>query len=172
MPVCPVCSQSFADLVITEGVSRNLHHRKYCLNCSPFGTRNNRQLHKHRACLNCGELVGTKAKHCSNTCQAEYQYHAWIERWLVGLEDGIGSGGQTSTQIKRYLIQTRGERCENCGWNARHPVTGSVPITTHHLDGNSDNNRPENLRLLCPNEHSLTFTYGSLNRGNGRRRRT
>ncbi len=42
MPVCPVCSQSFADLVVIEGVSRNLHHRKYCLNCSPFGTRNNR----------------------------------------------------------------------------------------------------------------------------------
>ena len=172
MPVCLLCSAGFANYVIVEGVTRNIHRRRYCLSCSPFGARNNRQLHKHRACRNCGQPVGTKAWHCSNTCQAEYQQRAWITRWLAGLEDGICSGGQTSTRIKRYLIETRGERCENCGWDERHPVTGNVPITTHHLDGNSDNNRPENLRLLCPNEHSLTSSYGSLNRGSGKRKRS
>jgi len=74
--------------------------------------------------------------------------------------------------IRRYLIQIRGECCETCGWNERHPITGNVPITVHHMDGDSDNNRPENLRLLCPNHHSLTSTYGNLNRGNGKRKRS
>ncbi len=37
-----------------------------------------------------------------------------------------------------------------------------------HIDGNSDNNSEENLRLVCPNCHSLTSTYRGTNRGNGR----
>ncbi len=37
-----------------------------------------------------------------------------------------------------------------------------------HIDGNSDNNSEENLRLVCPNCHSLTSTYCGTNRGNGR----
>jgi hypothetical protein len=33
------------------------------------------------------------------------------------------------------------------------------------------NNKEENLILLCPNCHSLTSTFGSLNIGNGRKYR-
>lgn len=70
--------------------------------------------------------------------------------------------------VKRFLIQERGERCERCGWAARHTVTGKVPIEVEHIDGDWQNNRPENLQLLCPNCHSLTPTYRALNRGRGR----
>ena len=40
--------------------------------------------------------------------------------------------------------------------------------TVDHIDGNSDNNSEENLRLICPNCHSLTSTYRGANRGHGR----
>jgi 5-methylcytosine-specific restriction endonuclease McrA len=33
------------------------------------------------------------------------------------------------------------------------------------------NHNEKNLNLLCPNCHSLTPTYGSLNKGNGRLKR-
>ena len=40
-----------------------------------------------------------------------------------------------------------------------------------HIDGNSENNNIENLELLCPNCHSLTPTFGALNKGKGRKNR-
>jgi hypothetical protein len=40
-----------------------------------------------------------------------------------------------------------------------------------HKDGNSENHNLNNLELLCPNHHSLTPTYGALNKGNGRTKR-
>ena len=41
--------------------------------------------------------------------------------------------------------------------------------TVNHKDGNKANNKEDNLDLLCPNCHSLTKNYGSLNKGNSTR---
>ncbi|MFL5733881.1 MAG: HNH endonuclease signature motif containing protein [Chloroflexia bacterium] len=106
--------------------------------------------------------------YCSNRCQADYQWERYIERWQAGEETGVISIGHISQHIRRYLVLKYGERCSQCGWAARNPVTGKVPITVDHIDGDWNNNREENLRLLCPNCHSLTPTYQGLNRGKGR----
>ena len=47
------------------------------------------------------------------------------------------------------------------------------PLTfiVDHVDGDSENNSRENLRLLCPNCDSQLATYKSRNRGNGRHNR-
>jgi len=44
-------------------------------------------------------------------------------------------------------------------------------LTWDHVDGDCSNSRRENLRLVCPNCHALTDTYGSLNYQNSRRKR-
>ena len=44
----------------------------------------------------------------------------------------------------------------------------TYPLIVDHIDGNSENNNPTNLRVLCPNCDSLTSTHKGLNRGNGR----
>lgn len=49
-----------------------------------------------------------------------------------------------------------------------NPFTNTLPLEIDHIDGNSENNSEENLRLICPNCHSLTETYRGANRGNGR----
>jgi 5-methylcytosine-specific restriction endonuclease McrA len=58
-----------------------------------------------------------------------------------------------------------------CGWKERHNLTGNVPIQLEHKDGDSNNNKIDNLELLCPNCHSLTDTFGYLNKGRGRNER-
>jgi hypothetical protein len=106
---------------------------------------------------------------CSHRCQLSFKYGQYIERWLKGEISGNNCNGlATSNYIKRWLIKQRGEKCEDCGWNKRNPYSGKIPIQVEHVDGDSTNTRPENLKLLCPSCHSLTPTFGGLNRGKGR----
>lgn len=71
-------------------------------------------------------------------------------------------------RLKRAMIALgAAERCALCGtgrtWRER-----PLPLEVDHIDGNWRNNRPENLRFLCPNCHSTTDTY----RGRGKGLRT
>jgi HNH endonuclease len=97
------------------------------------------------------------------------QYEAYIERWKAGLETGVAGSAAISKHIRRYFIEQCGERCQQCDWQERNPVTGKVPLTIDHIDGDCLNNTETNLRLLCPNCHSLTPSYGNLNRGKSQR---
>jgi hypothetical protein len=121
-------------------------------------------------CLNCLKSISKNLKYCSNKCQLDYQYRAYIDRWKAGLVSGRTgiSTLQLSKHIKRYLIEKYGEKCSRCGWSERHPLTGRVPLEADHKDGNAENNSELNLQLLCPNCHSLTYNFRFLNRGRGR----
>ena len=61
-------------------------------------------------------------------------------------------------------------KCEKCGWGEKNPITNTTPLQIHHIDGNCKNNKEENLQLLCPNCHSLTETFGRLNKNSTRKR--
>jgi len=74
---------------------------------------------------------------------------------------GRASGYTVSPYIIRWIKETRGNKCELCGWDLKHPCSGEPPLQVHHIDGNGANNRPENLQLLCPNCHSLTKNWGN-----------
>ena len=127
---------------------------------------------KHRPnCLACGkEVKRATDKFCDNHCQGEYAYQTYIEHWLAGLESGRkGNFYALSDHVRRYMRETFGDQCSRCGWSEQHPTTGKVPLTIDHVDGDVENCRAENLKLLCANCHSLTETFGSLNRGKGKR---
>ncbi len=134
----------------------------------PMRTSKNHPSH----CLYCGtQLKWYASKYCSNQCQAQYEHEQYIAAWKAGAVTGLKADETISDHVRRYLIAQNGEKCSLCGWQEHNPTTGQIPITVDHIDGNWRNNREENLRLLCPNCHSLTPTYQNLNRGNGRRYR-
>lgn len=124
-----------------------------------------------RMCINCFCLLSKKqAKFCSNQCQSDHQYHAYIENWKSGKVDGKRSASflSVSRHIKRYLMEKGGEQCSLCQWKKRHPKTNNVPLEVDHIDGDPNNNQPNNLQLVCPNCHSLTPFFRNLNKGRGR----
>jgi len=123
-----------------------------------------------RLCLNCLKELTTRkqTKYCCTSCQLEYQYKQYIEKWKNGEIDGTMGKGRTSKHIRRYIIKKYDNKCSKCGWNEVNEYSGNVPLDLEHIDGNWKNNKEENLTLLCPNCHSLTSTYKALNKGNGR----
>lgn len=52
--------------------------------------------------------------------------------------------------------------CEICGW-AQKAKDGRVPLELDHINGDRHDNRIKNLRILCPNCHSLQPTHRGRN---------
>lgn len=137
------CSQSCAASFNNKGVRRNGEEPKNCLDC---GNR----------------LLGSHRKYCNTKCQSK---HRWKDT-KIKIENGEKVYHR---QIKKYLLEKRGHQCEICKleeWREKQ-----IPIVMDHINGNSDDNRLENLRLLCCNCDAQTPTYKSRNIGKGRHKR-
>lgn len=121
-------------------------------------------------CKICGVALTKQSQRefCGNTCAGQAKHNKHVEAWLSGETTGLDSGLTATETVRKYLQKTRGNKCESCGWCQINLHTGRVPLQVDHIDGDWSNNKEGNLRLLCPNCHSLTETYGSGNRGKGR----
>jgi hypothetical protein len=112
-----------------------------------------------------------KIKFCSNKCQHDLNYRNFIERWKSGFVVGnVGIGTRVmSRHIRRYLLEKYSYKCSKCGWGEKNPLSGRLTLEIDHIDGDAENNKEVNLRLLCPNCHSLTPHFRNLNKGRGRK---
>ena len=75
------------------------------------------------------------------------------------------------THLKRRLLQAGlvEDRCYECGlteWRGK-----PISLNLHHINGDGNDNRLENLTLLCPNCHSQTENFSGRNKiGENKRR--
>lgn len=139
------------------------------LNTKIEDVKSNKEVEKY--CLCCNKPISKKNTYCSIRCQQDYKYNQFITGWLNGEIDVTETSKSVPNRIRKYLFIKHESKCVLCGWGEINPVTGNSPLEVEHIDGDSANNKVENLTLLCPNCHSLTPTYKALNKGNGRHSR-
>jgi endogenous inhibitor of DNA gyrase (YacG/DUF329 family) len=120
-------------------------------------------------CINCDKELKTKQRRfCSQSCSLEYRYMPYIEAWKTGSINVATENGHMSAKIRNYLLKEAGYKCSKCGWGIPNPIIGKPILTISHIDGNPSNHSCGNLEVLCYNCHTLTETFGGLNRGKGR----
>lgn len=120
-------------------------------------------------CKNCKkETKRSNTIFCSNQCQRDFDYKEFIERWKNGQETGLKGLYSISRYIRKFLFEKYKNKCSKCGWSEINSFTNKIPLEVDHIDGNFKNNKESNLRLICPNCHSLTSTYKAINKGKGR----
>jgi len=76
----------------------------------------------------------------------------------------VENSNYSRVHLKKRLINEglKSKKCDSCGiadeWNG-HPLS----LQLDHINGINNDNRLENLRILCPNCHSQSLTYGGRN---------
>ena len=84
---------------------------------------------------------------------------------LEPIADILADGRRRNrNHVKRRLLLAglKQEVCEGCGivsWRGQ-----PLSLELHHINGDGHDNRLENLRILCPNCHSQTDTWGGRNK--------
>jgi 5-methylcytosine-specific restriction endonuclease McrA len=70
-----------------------------------------------------------------------------------------------SYKLKKRLFDAglKEPKCELCGWSEKS-VDGRIPVELDHINGIREDNRITNLRILCPNCHSLQLTHRGRNK--------
>lgn len=88
--------------------------------------------------------------------QSKYSYRAVIN------ELGLIPAGGNYIQVKARIKIPK--KCQLCDW-AKYSIDGRLPLEPDHINGDRYDNRIINLRILCPNCHSLQPTHRGKNKG-------
>jgi 5-methylcytosine-specific restriction endonuclease McrA len=113
-------------------------------------------------CINCRKeslFQHSKSnKYCGPVCMHEYRYNH-----IKKLQIEEGKLTKTSLPLLiRYVSERDGYKCSCCGLT--NWLGEKISLDLDHIDGNNTNNFPSNLRLLCPNCHRQTPTWGNKKR--------
>jgi hypothetical protein len=118
------------------------------------------------SCRGCGGQVSRRSRvYCSNTCQQELQRRQRVELWLA--TGRCVADTHQGHYVRDHLHAEQQGVCAVC---QIPDVWAEAPLTfvLDHVNGDSADNRRENLRLVCPNCDSQLPTYKARNKGRGR----
>ena len=193
MITCKKCGSQFPIRIEINGKWRNLGSRKYCISCSPFGSKNTTKLVNPRPAFidsiekcefeklikssnNRSEIFRKLNLRKSGASFLILNRRLNLENIDISHFNIGGNHGKTkllnsdilvenspyhnSHNLKLRLIKDNllKNECGECGlygtWNKK-----PLGLQLDHINGIRNDNRIENLRILCPNCHSQTPTF-------------
>lgn len=104
---CLLCHKEFPYQMLIEGKIRKFQHRKYCLQCSPYGSGNNRNL---------ARTEKTCAK-CQITLPLGNFYSRGNTRYPYCKECMLEYNKEYRRQIKQQAVEYKGGKCILCGYS-------------------------------------------------------
>lgn len=143
---------------------------KFCSSsCSAIFNNKNRKKRKnvYCKCSYCGADVTKKNnKYCNSNCFSSHLSQITLNNFISGNCDRIPN----TAKVYEFLLRRQNGVCQICHilpeWNGL-----PLKFIRDHIDGNSSNNHPDNIRLICHNCDSQLDTYKARNYGNGRHSR-
>jgi len=118
---------------------------------------------KHYQCLSCGKECNfshnKRNKYCGPVCQNKHIFET-VKKPMI--EKGLLNARHSLALLIKYVSNRDGYKCSNCG--LENWLGKTLSLDLDHIDGNNKNNKPDNLRLLCPNCHRQTPTWGNKKR--------
>lgn len=161
---CEACGIEFSYEDVVTGSKVKYCSRSCAVSVNNLIPKRRRETPHSKDCIVCGKTRGRNAGlFCSNACQSRHQF---ITETVPRILRGEVNNRPT---LKKYLAEMRGWKCEIC---ARKTWRGqTIKLELDHINGDPSNDLPENLRIICPNCHSMLPTSKGGNRGNGRKSR-
>ena len=157
--ICPNCDKEHANpKFCSRSCSVSYNNRKHPKRIA---------IGKEAMCLKCGsDLQGKSGKRfCSRDCSNSYRQSQWISEWISGNRVG-GSDSSVYAWVKEYLKEQQGFACAICHlskWMGK-----DIGLICDHIDGDSSDHSPGNLRMICGNCDMQLPTYKGRNNGKGR----
>lgn len=141
---------------------------KFCSHSCSASFNNLNRDEKFFPCSYCGKSTnknGRIQKYCDKFCASKDKKNKNNERRKKEFESGLMSDINARKYYRDFYKKVC-SICELTEWNGN-----PIPLEVDHVDGNSENNFPSNLRFVCCNCAALLPTYKGGNKGNGRKYR-
>ena len=162
--------------------------KKYCLLCgkeltkrqNKFCSKSHSAIYNNKRkqsktieiiCKNCGKHSFKENKNtqfCCLDCSIEYHKNEHYKYYLENQELFCRPEYTPKHYVREHILKEQNNLCDICKCE---PIHNGKPLVfiLDHIDGNSSNNRRDNLRLICPNCDTQLPTFKSKNKHSYRR---